>query len=173
MRRRVLSLIPLALISISSAYGATLTQIFQQAGQTLTQIIVYFFGLKFLGVSDPANISAFIRLNLWVMVFIVAFYLAMKMKLDKRQATVLALCIAFLATFTITPETVLTIGGIFGFMTALILMIPPILLIAFSIFGFEANTRTKIVFKIVMIAVSIWILVLAQPLFTGHIAVGT
>ena len=139
--------------------------------RTIGEIITFIFGLEFLGVSDATKVSAFIRLCLWFFIFALFFEATNRFIFtgNKRISAVIAIAIAFIATFALTPETVLTIGGVFGFITAFLLIAIPLLPVFFAIFGFAANTRLQIIFKIVCILVAIWVLSLARPIFTGEV----
>ena len=148
-------------------FSETLKDVFD----AIMKIIYYIFSLEFLGFGAAEQVSAFIRLCLWLFTFVL-FYELLKnsvMRRSPRPALIIALSMAFIATFSMTPATLLTIGGIFGFFIAFLLIIIPILLVALPVYLLPSNQRWALTIKIICILVAIWILSMAQPLFTGEV----
>lgn len=164
----------LIILLAATAFAAEpkpLSQTIKDVFEAIMKIIYYIFSLEFLGFGEAQQVSAFIRLCLWLFTFVLFYELLKKsvMKSSPKPALIIAITLAFLATFSMTPETLLTIGGIFGFFIAFLLIIIPILIVASVTYILPSNNRYALFVKIICILVAIWMFSLAQPLFTGEI----
>lgn len=157
--------------AVFAAEPKPLSETLKNVFDAVMNIIYYIFSLEFLGFGAAEQVAAFIRLCLWLFTFVLFYELLKGINIKPRPSLVIAISMAFLATFTMTPETLLTLGGIFGFVTAFFLIIIPILLVAVPIYLLPSNNRYALFVKIICILVAIWIFSLAQPLFTGEVRV--
>jgi hypothetical protein len=166
----IISFIIISMLAVAVS-ARTFLDTFKEGFKTIADIIYYIFGLQFLGIPSTARVAAFLRINLWFMIFAIVFELTNKMLQNKRVAAVIGISLAFLTTFSLTPTTILTIGGILGFFVAFILIAIPLIIIGFAIFGISGDTRFKVMLKIICLLIAIWLLSLAQPLFSGEVQV--
>ena len=173
MRLKILALLLIIFLAggVLAVEQKPLSETLKDVFDAIMKMIYYIFSLEFLGFGEPQQVAAFIRLCLWLFTFVL-FYALLKgtlMSAHPKPALIIALSMAFLATFSMTPETLLTIGGIFGFFVAFMLIIVPILLVAAPVYLLPSNRRGALAIKIICILVAIWIFSMAQPLFTVEV----
>ncbi|GEM_PF-5790561 len=151
-----------ALLFLTACVGATREVDLSSQLQTVWDKILSFFALEFIPADDATKFAAFLRIIIFITVYVIMYemltYTVLRTQQQRRTATVIALAMSAIAVVTLPVELILSIGGLYGSLIGAALLLGPILMVVYVIWGMPATTRFQVFIKVIILTVLLWVL---------------